>query len=42
MVDSDDRPSMKYLYDAIHHAKKEMLRRFQKRKASETFHRHYQ
>jgi len=33
MVDDDDRPSIRYLYDAIHHAKKEMLRRFQKRKA---------
>eukprot|EP00258_Populus_trichocarpa_P030095 XP_024446114.1 uncharacterized protein LOC112325035 [Populus trichocarpa] len=33
MVDGDDRPSMRYLYDAIHHAKEEMMRRFQKRKA---------
>jgi hypothetical protein len=33
MVDGDDRPSMGYLYDDIHHAKEEMLRRFQKRKA---------
>jgi hypothetical protein len=33
MVNGDDRPSMGYLYDAIHHAKKEMMRRFQKRKA---------
>ncbi|XP_052304289.1 uncharacterized protein LOC18107321 [Populus trichocarpa] len=33
MVDGDDRPSMGYLYDAIHHAKEEMMRRFQKRKA---------
>ena len=33
MVDSDDRPSMGYLYDAIHHVKKEIMRRFQKRKA---------
>jgi len=32
MVDGDDRPSMRYLYDDIHHAKKEMLRRFRKRK----------
>jgi len=33
MVDGDDRPLMWYLYDAIHHAKEEMLRRFQKIKA---------
>ncbi|XP_061981452.1 uncharacterized protein LOC133701532 [Populus nigra] len=33
IVDGDDRPSMGYLYDAIHHAKEEMMRRFQKRKA---------
>jgi hypothetical protein len=33
MVDGDDRPSMRYLYDAIHHAKEKMMRRFQKRKA---------
>eukprot|EP00258_Populus_trichocarpa_P032959 XP_024448978.1 uncharacterized protein LOC112326009 [Populus trichocarpa] len=33
MVDGDDRPSMGYLYDVIHHAKEEMMRRFQKRKA---------
>ena len=33
MVDGDDRPSMRYLYDAIHHAKEEMMRRFRKRKA---------
>jgi len=33
MVDSDDRPSMGYLYDAIHHAKEEMMRIFQKRNA---------
>ncbi|XP_061953601.1 uncharacterized protein LOC133676049 [Populus nigra] len=33
MVDGDDRLSMRYLYDAIHHAKEEMVRRFQKRKA---------
>jgi len=33
MVDGDDRSSMRYLYDAIHHAKEEMMRRFQKRKA---------
>ena len=26
MVDGDDRPSMRYLYDDIHHAKEEMLR----------------
>ena len=32
LVDGDDRPSMGYLYDAIHHAKEEMMRRFQKRK----------
>eukprot|EP00258_Populus_trichocarpa_P021175 XP_024437194.1 uncharacterized protein LOC112323393 [Populus trichocarpa] len=31
LVDGDDRPSMGYLYDAIHHAKKQMMRRFQKR-----------
>eukprot|EP00258_Populus_trichocarpa_P041069 XP_024457088.1 uncharacterized protein LOC112327550 [Populus trichocarpa] len=33
IVDGDDRPSMGYLYDAIHHAKEEIMRRFQKRKA---------
>jgi len=33
MVDGDDRPLMRYLYDAIHYAKEEMLMRFQKRKA---------
>ena len=33
MVDGDDRPSMGYLYDAIHHVKEEMMRRFRKRKA---------
>eukprot|EP00258_Populus_trichocarpa_P039396 XP_024455415.1 uncharacterized protein LOC112327277 [Populus trichocarpa] len=33
MVDGDDRPSMRYLYDVIHHAKEEMMRIFQKRKA---------
>ena len=33
LVDGDDRPSMGYLYDVIHHAKEEMMRRFQKRKA---------
>jgi len=33
MVDSDDRPSMRYLYDVILYAKEEMLRRFQNRKA---------
>eukprot|EP00258_Populus_trichocarpa_P037860 XP_024453879.1 uncharacterized protein LOC112326992 [Populus trichocarpa] len=33
MVDGDDRPSIGYLYDVIHHAKEEMMRRFQKRKA---------
>jgi hypothetical protein len=33
MVDGDDRPSMRYLYDAIHYTKEEMLRRFQKKKA---------
>jgi hypothetical protein len=33
MVDGDDRPSMRYLYDAIHHTKEEMMRRFKKRKA---------
>jgi hypothetical protein len=33
MVDGDDRLSMGYLYNAIHYAKEEMLRRFQKRKA---------
>jgi hypothetical protein len=38
MADGDDRHSIRYLYDGIHHAKEEMLRRFQKRKASETFH----
>ena len=33
MIDGDDRSSMGYLYDAIHHAKEEMMRKFQKRKA---------
>jgi hypothetical protein len=33
LVDGDDRPSMGYLYDAIHHAKEEMMRIFQKRNA---------
>jgi len=33
IVNGDDRPSMRYLYDAIHHAKEEMLSRFQKIKA---------
>jgi hypothetical protein len=33
MVDGDDRPLMGYLYDAIHRAKEEMMRRFQKRRA---------
>jgi len=33
MVDGDDRPSTGYLYDAIFHAKEEMMRRFQNRKA---------
>jgi len=33
MVNGDDKPSMRYLYDAIHYAKEEMLIRFQKRKA---------
>ena len=33
MVDGDDRPSLGYLYDVIHYAKKEMLRRFQKKRA---------
>jgi hypothetical protein len=28
MVDGDDRPSMGYLYDAIHYVKEEMMRRF--------------
>jgi hypothetical protein len=32
LVDGDDRPSMGYLYDVIHHEKEEMMRRFQKRK----------
>ncbi|XP_052301372.1 uncharacterized protein LOC112325849 [Populus trichocarpa] len=32
LVDGDDRPPMRYLYDAIHHAKEEMMRRFQNRK----------
>ena len=31
-VDSDDRPAMGYLYEAIHFAKEEMLRRFQKKR----------
>ena len=33
MVHGDDKFSMGYLYDAIHYAKEEKLRRFQKRKA---------
>jgi len=33
MVDGDDRPSMGYLYDVIFHAKEEMMRRFQNKKA---------
>jgi len=33
MVNGDDKPSMRYLYDSIHYAKEEMLIRFQKRKA---------
>jgi len=33
MVDGDARPSMWYLYETIHYAKEEMLRRFQKREA---------
>ncbi|KAK9286600.1 hypothetical protein L1049_015000 [Liquidambar formosana] len=32
IVDSDDRPTMGYLYDAINKAKQEMLRRFQRRR----------
>ena len=32
IVDSDDRPTMRYLYEAIHSAKEEMLRRFKKKK----------
>eukprot|EP00258_Populus_trichocarpa_P043485 XP_024459504.1 uncharacterized protein LOC112327975 [Populus trichocarpa] len=32
IVDSDDRPAMGYLYEAIHSAKEEMLRRFQKKR----------
>ena len=31
IVDSDDRPTMRYLYEAIHSAKEEMLRRFQRK-----------
>jgi hypothetical protein len=33
IVDSDDRPAMGYLYEAIHSAKEEMLRRFQRKRA---------
>jgi hypothetical protein len=32
LVDGDDRPSMRYLYDVIHHTKEKMMGRFQKRK----------
>jgi hypothetical protein len=32
IVDSDDRPAVGYLYEAIHSAKEEMLRRFQKKR----------
>lgn len=32
LVDSDDRPSMGYLYRVIHEAKEEMLKRFQRRR----------
>jgi hypothetical protein len=28
LVDGDDRPPMRYLYDAIHHAKEEMMRSY--------------
>jgi len=31
IVDSDDRPAMRYLYEAIHSVKEEMLRRFQRK-----------
>jgi hypothetical protein len=33
IVDSDDRPAMRYLYEAIHSTKEEMLRRFQRKRA---------
>ncbi|XLR53780.1 hypothetical protein S83_004452, partial [Arachis hypogaea] len=32
IVDSEDRPAMGYLYQAIYKAREEMVRRFQKRK----------
>jgi hypothetical protein len=32
IVDSDDRPAMGYLYEAIHSAKEEMLRGFQRKR----------
>ncbi|XVE92860.1 hypothetical protein REPUB_Repub01dG0139600 [Reevesia pubescens] len=32
IVDADDRPAMGYLYEAIHRAREEMLKRFQGRK----------
>ncbi|XVF07012.1 hypothetical protein REPUB_Repub06bG0100900 [Reevesia pubescens] len=32
IVDADDRPAMGYLYEAIHRAREEMLKRFQRRK----------
>jgi hypothetical protein len=30
MVDGDDRPSIRYLYDAIHHAKKKNVEKILK------------
>ena len=33
IVDSDDRPSMRYLYVAIHYAKEEILKRIKKKRA---------
>jgi len=33
IIDSDDRPSMRYLYEAIDSAKEEILKRFQKKRA---------
>jgi hypothetical protein len=32
IIDSEDRPAMRFLYEAIHSTKKEMLRRFQKKR----------
>jgi hypothetical protein len=32
IIDSDDRPAMRFLYEAIHSTKEQMLRRFQKKR----------